>query len=68
MERMYPLAYLQHMLVCRTMEWDLSKSISGVSLGKLAANEAYTVGHRRDVFGLQLRLVRAEYPRGRPLN
>ena len=35
MERMYPLAYLQHMSVRRTMEWDLSKSLSSVSLGKL---------------------------------
>ena len=37
-ERMYPLAYLQHMSTRRTMEWDLSKSISGVSLDKLGAN------------------------------
>jgi len=37
MERMYPLAYLQHMSVHRAMEWDLSKSISGMSLGKLSA-------------------------------
>jgi len=35
MERMYPLAYLQHTSVHCTMEWDLSKSISSVSLGKL---------------------------------
>ena len=52
MERMYLLVYLQHMSVRRTMEWDLSKSISGVSLGKLGINEAYTAGHGNDVFGL----------------
>ena len=46
------------------MEWDLSKSISGVSLGKLGANEAYSAGHGKDVFGLHPRLVRAEYPIG----
>jgi len=61
---MYPLVYLQHMSVRCTMEWDLSKPFSGVSLGKLGANEAYAVDHRRDVFGLQLRLVRVEYPTG----
>ena len=52
MERMYPLAYLQYISVHHTMEWDLSKSISGVSLGKLGVSEAYATGHRRDVFGL----------------
>jgi len=64
MERMYPLAYLEHTSVRRVMEWDLSKSISGVSLGKLGANEAYSAGHGKDVFGLHPRLVRAEYPIG----
>ena len=49
---MYPLAYLQHMSVRRAMEWDLSKFISGVFLGKLGVNEAYAAGHERDVFGL----------------
>jgi len=64
MERMYPLAYLQHMSVCRAMEWDLSKSISGMSLSKWGANEAYAVSHGRDIFGLHPRLVRVEYPIG----
>ena len=47
------------------MEWDLSKSISGVSLGKLGANEAYPAGHGRDVFELHPELVRAKYPTGK---
>jgi len=64
MERMYPLVYLQHTLVRRVMEWDISKSISGVFLGKLGANEAYPAGHEKDVFELCPRLVRAEYPTG----
>ena len=34
MEQMYPLAYLQHMSVCRMMDWDLVKPIFVVSLGK----------------------------------
>jgi len=68
MERMYPLAYLQHMLVRRAIEWDFSKFISSVSLGKLGANKAYAVGHGRDVFGLHPELVRAaEYPTGETL-
>ena len=67
MERMYPLAYLQHMSVHRIMEWDLSKSLSDVSLGKLGMNKAYPVGHERDVLGLQPGLVRAEYPTGETL-
>ena len=61
---MYPLAHLQYMSVCRTIEWDLSKSLSSISLGKLGMNEAYPVSHGRDVLGLQLRLVRAEYLTG----
>ena len=52
MERMYLLAYLQHTLVHRTIEWDLSKSTSGVSLGKLGVKEAYPAGYGKDVFGL----------------
>jgi len=67
MERMYRLAYLQYTSVHRAMEWDLSKSISGVSLGKLGANEAYPAGQGRDVFGLHPGLVRAEYPTGKTL-
>ena len=57
---MYPLAYLQHMSVRRAIEWDLS-SISGVSLGKLGANEAYASDHGRNIFGLHPRLVRDEH-------
>jgi len=33
MERIYSLSYLQHMSVHRTMDWDLSWFVSGVSLG-----------------------------------
>jgi len=62
MERMYPLAYLQHMSMCRTMDWELVKPISEVSQGKIGAREAFIVGPGRDVLGLQLSLVRAEYP------
>jgi len=64
MERMYPLAYLQHTSVRRIMEWDLSESILGVSLGKLGANEACPASHGKDIFGLYPELVRAEYPTG----
>jgi len=38
-EQMYPLAYLQHMSVCRTMDWELVKPISGVTLGKIGDHE-----------------------------
>ena len=37
MERMYSLSYLQHMSVHRTMDWDLSRFVSGVSLDRLGA-------------------------------
>ena len=60
MERIYSLAYLQHTSVHRAMEWDLSKSISGMSLGKLGVNEAYSAGHGSDVFGLHPILVKAD--------
>jgi len=66
MERTYPLAYLQHMSVCRIMDWDLVKSYSGVSLGKIGVHEAYTIRHGRCVLGLLPGLVRTEYPKGRP--
>ena len=36
MEIMYPLSYLQHMSVHRAMEWKLTRSVPGVSLGILA--------------------------------
>ena len=42
------------------MDWELIKSISGVFLGKIGAREAFTVGHGRDVLGLQPGLFRAE--------
>ena len=45
MEKIYPLSYLQHMSVHRAMEWDLFRFISGVSLGKLGAKEAYPASH-----------------------
>jgi len=64
MERMYPFAYLQHTSIRRTMEWDLSKSISVMSLGKVGVNEAYPAGHGRDIFGLHPGLISAEYPTG----
>ena len=65
MERLYPLAYLQHMSVRWIMDWDLvNKPYSGVSLGKIGAHEAYTVGHGRCVLGLHPDLVRTEYPKG----
>ena len=41
------------MLVRRTIEWGVSKSISDVFLGKLGVKEAYATDHERDVFGLQ---------------
>ena len=62
MERMYPLAYLHHMSVHQTMDWELVKPISGVSLGKIGVHDVYTVGHERDMLRLQPRLVRAKYP------
>jgi len=52
MERKHPLAYMQHMSVCQTMDWELVRPISGVTLGKIGAHEAFTVGHGRDVLGL----------------
>ena len=61
-ERVYPLAYLQHMSMRLTIDWELVKPIFRVSLGKIGARRAFTVGHGRDVLGLQPYLVRAEYP------
>ena len=46
------------------MEWDLSRFVFSVSLGRLGAKEAYSASHGKDVFGLFFGLVRAEYPKG----
>ena len=46
------------------MDWELVRPIYGVTLGKIGAHEAFTVGHGRDVLGLQPGLVRTEYPTG----
>ena len=46
------------------MDWKLVKPISGVTLGKISAHEAFTVGHGRDVLGLHPGLVKAKYPIG----
>jgi len=64
MERTYPLAYLQHMSVRQMMDWDLVKQYSRVSLGKIGAHEAYTIGQGRCVLGLHPGLVRTEYLKG----
>jgi len=64
MERMYSLSHLQHMSVHRTMEWDLSRFVSDVSLSRLGAKEVYSAGHRKDDFSLFPGLVRPEYPKG----
>jgi len=61
---MYPLSYLQHMSVHRTMEWDLSRFVSDVSLGKLGANDAYPAGHGKDAFRVFPGLIRPEHPKG----
>jgi len=42
----------------------LVRPFSGLTLGKIGTREAFTVGYRRDVLGLQPGLVRAEYPTG----
>ena len=46
------------------MYWDLSRFVSGVSLGRLGAKEIYSAGHGKDIFGLFLGLVRPEYLKG----
>ena len=46
------------------MEWDLTRSASGVSLGILGAKRTHPGGHEKEVFGLFPGLVRSEYPIG----
>jgi len=64
MERMFSLSYLHHMSVHRTMDWDFSRFVSGVSLGRLSAKEVYSAGLGKDVFNLFPGLVRPEYLKG----
>jgi len=46
------------------MDWELVRPFSGVILSKIGVHKAYTFGHGRDVLGLRLGFVRAEYPMG----
>ena len=46
------------------MEWELARSVSGVSLGILGARKVHPGGHGKEVFGLFLGLLRSEYPVG----
>ena len=62
MKHMFPLSYLQHMFVRRLIDWELSKSLLSISLGKLGANAAYPADHNREIIGLQPGLVRSECP------
>jgi len=64
MERMYPLFYLQHMSVHRAMEWDLTRSVSDVSLGILGAKNVHSGGHGKEIFDLFPGLLRSEYAIG----
>ena len=61
MKQMFSLSYLQSMAVRRLMDWDLIKSLSGVSLGKIGNNIVYPASHGREMTGLQPGLVRVEY-------
>jgi len=58
------MSYLQHMSVHRAMDWDLSRYVSGVSLGRLGTKEIHSAGHGKEVFSLFPRLVRSEYLKG----
>jgi len=46
------------------MDWELTNSLSGISLGKISANAAYRVNHGIEVIGLQPELVRSEFLTG----
>ena len=52
MEQMFPLSYLQYMSVRLLMDWELTKSLSSVSMAKIGANVAYPAGHGREVIRL----------------
>ena len=49
------------MSVHQTVDWKLVNPIFRVFLGKIGVHDVYTVGHGRDMLGLQPKLVRAEY-------
>jgi len=52
----------------QSIDWELVRPFSRVTLGKTGAREAFTVGHGRDMLGLQPGFVRTEYPTGETPN
>ena len=63
MLRMVPLSYLQSMSIPRPMEWNLTRSQDGVSIGKIINYQSSPVGQSRTVVGLLPGLTGQEFPR-----
>jgi len=64
MERMFSLSSIQSMSLHRSMEWELTKEQSGVSLGQISCHTAILAGHDRNVVGLLPGSLKAAYPIG----
>ena len=60
MEQMFPLSYLQSMLLHKQMDWDLTWLQSEVSIERIFNHGAFPVGHSRDMIGLLPGLVGQE--------
>ena len=64
MERMFSLSSIQSMSLHRSMEWELTKEQSGVSLGRISHHTAIPAGHIKNIIGLLPSSLKAEYPIG----
>ena len=62
MERMFSLSFIQLLSLWRSMEQDLIEDQSKVSLGQILHHTAVPVDLDKDVIGLMLVSLEAEYP------
>jgi len=63
-EMMFSLSSIQSMSLHWSIEWELTKKQSRVFLRRISHHTAITAGHGRNVVGLLLGSLKAEYPIG----
>lgn len=63
-ERSYPLAYHQKLLVPRIMDWNVTREQDGVSVGNFGTISAYQDGRSRFITGLLPDRFSKDYPLG----
>jgi len=62
MAHMVPLSYLQSVSIRRQMDWDLTRELDGVTIGRITRHGAQRAGHGRSIDGMYPGLVGESYP------